>query len=347
MAEASEKGDGQSLVQQQTRAGIHEFVFGAPASEREPLLRFWAALGFEPVDEGHLEPEAAGRAYGHSQGLSGVRLRHRGCDTFNTGLVRLQFWDQLLNEGLEDTRPLVVGSRWMGLYTQDILQLRDSLASSAQQREWSLWVSPLVNAPLSHPPAEVDFFQPFVGLRETLVFGRRFRLAFIQRAGFDRPGFGTFDHELAYRNTEGSHANIVQPAGRFDSAFYKRVFGFETAPFGEAHDSGTEPTTIEALDLRPGETFHIERTRAVDCPSGLLQIYSSYLAGDDRRDRSRPGCGNLCAYSVRVRDLEQLCADVAGAGGKAGEPFEDEFGEAAVCFDGPDGYAWVAVADVG
>ncbi|MEM1092014.1 MAG: hypothetical protein AAF552_03225 [Pseudomonadota bacterium] len=347
MAEASEDTGNHTPAQRQTQAGIHEFIFGAPNAERETLLRFWAILGFEPVDEGRLGPEAAGLAYAHQQDLTSVRLRHRGCDTFNTGLVRLQFWDQLRNEGLEDTRPLVVGSRWMGLYTQDILQLRDSLTNSEQQRDWGLWVSPLVNAPLSHPPADVDFYRPFVGLRETLVFGRRFRLAFIQRAGFDRPGFGTFDDRLAFRNTEGSHANIVQAAGRFDSAFYKRVFGFETAPYGDAHDSGTEPTTIEALALRPGETFHIERTRAVDCPSGLLQIYSSYLAGDDRRDRSRPGCGNLCAYSVRVRDLDRLCAEVGDAGGVVSDRFEDEFGEASVCFDGPDGYAWVAVADVG
>ncbi len=290
----------------------------------------------------------AARVYGHDSDLVSLRLRHPGCDSFDTGLVRLQLWRHLHDEGLGNSNPIQPGSRWMGMYTNDILQVRDAFVNEQAQEDWGLWVSPLVNAPLQQPPPVHTYFERFVGLRETLVFGNRFRLAFIQRGGFDRPGFGTFDNALPFRNTEGSHANVVQPDNSFSSDFYKKAFDFETAPFGEPHDSGDEPPTIEALRLRPGETFHVERTRAMDCPSGLLQIYSSYMSGPDLRDVSRPGCGNLCAYSVRVRELSSLAAVIGDtAGAELQAQACDEFGTDCVSFSAPDGYAWVAIADGG
>lgn len=304
-------------------------------------------LGFTPVAEGKLDARAAGRLYGHERTLHSFRLKHPGCERFDTGLVRLQFWSELRNPGLGDTRPIVTGSRWMGLYTHDILQLRDSFEAKRSRQRWKLWISPLVNAPLAKPAPEHDYFQPFVGLRETLVFGEDFRLAFIQRAGFERPGFGSFDDSLPFKNTEGSHANIVQPANQFSTGFYKQVFGFETAPFGEAHDSGDEEPTIAALDLQPGELFHVERTRAPDCPSGLLQVYSSYRPGRDVRGLSRAGCGNLCLYSVKVDDLDtfgqQLKMQLPPGHCALGE---DEFGKPAGCFTAPDGYEWITYQDV-
>jgi hypothetical protein len=232
----------------------------------------------------------------------------------------------------------------MGLYTHDILQLRDAFTNPQAVSGWNLWVSPLVNAPLQKPAPDHTYYERFVGLRETLVFGTRFRLAFIQRGGFDRPGFGTFDDSLPFKNTEGSHANVVQPANNFDTEFYKAAFDFETAPFGEPHDSGDEPPTIEALKLRDGELFHVERTRAVDCPSGLLQVYSSYMEGPDRRDLSRPGSGNLCAYSVAVNDPDKLVSIIeAHEDARLIADCDDEFGTRSIVFDAPDGYAWIAV----
>lgn len=330
----------------QTQSGVFEFVFGALQAERDELLKFWSVLGFEPELEGSLNGEQAHAVYGHESSLVSLRLRHSGCASYETGLVRLQLWGDLANEGLGNSSPIQTGSRWMGMYTHDILQLRDAFANEKSMREWGLWVSPLVNAPLQKPAPEQTFYERFVGLRETLVFGNRFRLAFIQRGGFDRPGFGTFDASLPFKNTEGSHANIVQPANSFSSDFYKRAFEFETAPFGEAHDSGDEPPTIEALRLRPGETFHVERTRAVNCPSGLLQIYASYLDGPDLRDLSRPGCGNLCTYSVRVRDLDVLRAIVEKVdSAHLHADCDDEFGQRALVLSAPDGYVWIASAD--
>jgi hypothetical protein len=334
------------MPKRQTSAGVYEFVFGGLQSERDELLQFWEVLGFTVSEEGGMSAAAAGESYGHAADLVSLRLRHRGCDTFDTGLVRLQLWSRLRNDGLGNLDPIETGSRWMGMYTHDILQARDAFDNDSASREWDLWISPLVNAPLQKPAPEQTFYERFVGLRETLVFGKRFRLAFIQRGGFDRPGFGTFDDTLPFKNTEGSHANVVQPANSFDSDFYKGAFDFETAPFGEPHDSGDEPPTIVALKLRDDELFHVERTRSVDCPSGLLQIYSSYMQGPDRRDLSRPGSGNLCAYSVRIADAARLRAFIEShESATLLADRDDEFRRRSIVFTAPDGYVWIAVND--
>jgi hypothetical protein len=328
--------------------GISEFIFGATGGRQEELLRFWAVLGFEPVAEGCLPAPDAQALYGHESELHALRLAHRGCASYGTGYVRLHFWEHLRNDGLGDAWPMVPGSRWMGLYCRDILQVRDAFTASSSIEDWGLWVSPLVNAPLESPPPEVTFWKPFVGLRETLAFGRDFRLAFIQRGGFDRPGFGTFDETLLFRNTEGSHASLVQAANAFDTDFYKAVFGFETAPFGEAHVSGDEPPTRVALRLLEGETFHVERLRAIDIPSGLLQVYSGHVAHEDRRDHSRAGSGNLCLYSVQTSVLPALRDAVVSQGGSAiSDILPDEFGQPAMTFDARDGLQWLATAHVG
>lgn len=329
------------------RQGVSEFIFGLQEERLDEMLRFWAILGFSPVTEGALDEDAAGALYGHRSALRGIRLKHAGCDTFGTGYVRLQVWRHLANEGLGNSRPLNTGSRWMGMYTQDILQVRDAFTAERSVRDWNLWVSPLVNAPLAKPAPDVDYWTPFVGLRETLVFGDDFRLAFIQRGGFDRPGFGTPDPAALFKNTEGSHASLVQPPNRFSTAFYKSVFGFETAPYGEAHDSGDEPPTQAALRLSGGQTFRVERTRAPECPSGLLQVYSPYFDGPDKRSASRAGSRNLGLYSVQADDVDALRAAALQSGAeRVSGVHSDEFGHAAVCFDAPDGLQWLATRRV-
>ena len=132
-------------------SGLHEFVFSAHQSDRERLLAFWAGLGFQADLEGALSATDAEALYGHGAALTSIRLRHSGCAAHETGLVRLQCWEDLAGEGLGAHKPLITGSRWMGMYTADILELRDSLNDyniDAGER----WLSDLVSAPLANPP---------------------------------------------------------------------------------------------------------------------------------------------------------------------------------------------------
>ena len=251
----------------------------------------------------------------------------------------MQCWSALAGEGLGAQRPLVTGSRWMGLYTADILELRDSL-NDYRSEVSDRWLSDLVSAPLAHPPPSVTLQTPFVGLRETLYFDPDGRVAFIQRGGFDRPGFGTIDLTLPYKNSEGSHANVVQPTGAFDTAFYKGVFGLETAPYGDAHDSGDEPPTQRALRLEAGQLFRVERLRAPDCPTGLLQVYSPYFATPDHRVLSQTGQRGLSGYSYRASSVEEA----ALPGVTDYRAATNEFGEPSCTFTAPDGYRWIWIS---
>jgi hypothetical protein len=321
-------------------SGVHEFVFSTQLSDRDRLLDFWSALGFVVDREGTLSASDASALYGHHADLQSARLRHSGCGAFETGLVRLQCWSELAGEGLGAQRPLVTGSRWMGMYTADILELRDSLAGYRSEIP-DRWLSELVSAPLAHPAPDITWRSPFVGLRETLYFEPDGRIAVIQRGGFDRPGFGTIDMRLPYKNSEGSHANVVQPSRAFGTAFYKTVFGLESAPYGEAHDSGDEPPTQRALRLESGQLFRVERLRAPDCPTGLLQVYSPYFETPDCRAQSCPGQRGLSAYSYRAGNIE-ASALPSVTDYRAGV---NEFGEAACTFTSPDGYSWMWIRD--
>ncbi len=326
-------------------SGIYEFVFGNHVSRRDELIQFWHILGFEVEQEGQLSAAEAGQFYGHAADLVSLRLRHTGCNTYNTGLVRLQLWSECRNQGLGTNKPIEIGSRWMGMYTNDILQLRDSFGALGLELGEEQWMSELISAPLAHPEPAITLEQPFLGLRETLIFNRDVRLAFIQRGGFERPGFGTINNDLPYKNSEGSHANIIQPSSQFNTEFYKQIFDFETAPFGDAHDSGHEPPTKLALRLESDETFHVERIRAQECPSGLLQVYSSHVPKNDLIDLSQAGSSNLCLYSFKVTDMGQLQHRLHQYDLPATPVMlEDEFSELSMYFQSPDGYHWLAVA---
>ena len=322
-------------------SGVHEFIHGHGAGDRESVLHFWSIFGFEPVEEGQLAAAEAEKLYGHPSVLASVRLAHPGCATYDTGYVRLQFWDRLGSEGLAGSKAVEVGGRWMGIYTRDGLRVSEAFRGESETagHDWSL--TPLVPAPFVIPVPPTTLEQPFTGLREFVVLADDFRFAFVQRVGFDRPGFGTFAEDLPFRNTEGTHANIIQPVGAFSTEFYKRVFGLVTMANGEAKDSGSERPTIAALKLDEGQTFRIERLVHPDCPAGMLQVYSPYSGERDLRPVSRPGGRGLDCYSYRVLDIEVFRELIIAEGAtNVSEIAANEFGEASLCFSAPDGVFW-------
>lgn len=310
------------------------------------MLDYWRQLGYTQSASGQLSATAAEALYGHHSGLESLLLEHNGCKVANGGYVRLMVWDRLYNVGAGATRPLTPGSGWMGIYTRDILSVHDAYTDSATHGDQPWWISNVVRAPLQWPPPHSDFFTPFVGLREMLALTDFARHAFIQRAGFDRPGFGTFDTSLPYQNTEGTHANIVQPVGSFNSSFYKSVLGWETAPFGDAEDIGDKPATAEVLAVAPGQMARMERLKSPHSPTGMLQVYSPHTSPHPPVD-CRPGSLGLSMYSVATAELEALCerADRHGASWNS-DIAVDEFGRDCCVFTAPDGFSWSAIRHV-
>jgi hypothetical protein len=329
--------------------GIYEFVYGCHVENRAAFINFWRMFGFDIVKEGSLSASDSSALYGHVSPVTSLLLRHPGCDHADGGYVRLQCWDELRNDGVAIASPLSVGSRWMGMYTNDILRINDAFQDSINKfgnRGW--WMSNIARAALESPAPAFDFVNPFVGLRELMLLTEFTRMAFIQRVGFDRPGFGTIIGDLPYVNSEGTHANIVQPEGQFNSQFYKDVLGWETAPFGEEVDAGDEPASIAVLGLLPGQKFRMERLKSPYSPTGMLQIYSPYESnGADIREKSCPGSRGLSLYTVKMTNLEEvrIRANQFGAT-NISEVMAGEFGESTLVFTAPDDFVWSVVEHV-
>lgn len=327
-------------------SGIFEFVFGRLEEEQDDALAYWAELGFNPAAEGSLTASDASALYGHESDVKSIRLEHSGCEAARGGYVRLQFWETLRNEGLGTSKPMDIGSLWMGLYTKDILSAHDAYGDQAANHDAPGTISPIVRAALEWPEPEFGYYRRFVGLRELVLLAPDYRQAFIQRAGFDRPGFGTFDPDTPLLNTEGTHGNIVQPTGEFSSEFYKSVFKMETAPFGEADDAGDKPSTIAVFELSEGQMFRIERLKSPNSPSGLLQVYSPHYDSPDKRDLARPGSRGLCCYSYTSKNVSALASAAKKAGAsQVSETLKDEFGNDSASFDAPDGIRWVITSN--
>ncbi len=319
-------------------SGVYEHLYGTRDLDGE--LAYWRMLGFAPVQRGALDADGAHRLYGVGSRLRSVRLAHRATD--RQGLIRLLAWDEPLGEGLRFTPPLAVGSRWSGFYTSDLLRVREAYLddTAATGRDWRL--SALNRLPLTGDTP--SFSQPFVGIRETFVIGEQVRHAFLQRVGFDRPGFGTLAEGTPLPVTEASHANVVAPAGAsYD--FYVSALGLaeQTPPM---HLDATMPAIRGSLQLQEGDAFTVVVLHVPGTVTSFLRWYVVDGPAPDARDRSRPGHLGLCAYSWRLEgeDVGERAERLAAGGAAVGEVGRNEFGEDSAVFTAPDGSAWVVVA---
>lgn len=317
-------------------SGIYEHLYGT--RDLDGALAYWRQLGFEPVRHGELDADGARHLYGVPSGVRSARLAHRA--TARQGLVRLLAWDEPLGDGLRFAPPLVVGSRWSGFYTSDILKVREAyLDDVAAGADWRL--SALNRLPLTGDPP--SFLRPFVGIRETFVTGAQARHAFLQRVGFDRPGFGTLAEGTPLPVTEASHANVVAPAGSaYD--FYVSALGLaeQTPPM---RLDATMPAIRGSLQLEEGDAFTVVVLHVPGTVTSFLRWYVVEGPAQDARDRSRPGHLGLCAFSWRLdgEDARAWAERIAGQGATVAGVAGNEFGEDSVVFTAPDGIAWVAV----
>ena len=69
-------GDASTLRKFYKDATVAQQASSAPrTAERERLLAFWQALGFEPIGEGALSASEANTLYGHHAALQSIRLQ--------------------------------------------------------------------------------------------------------------------------------------------------------------------------------------------------------------------------------------------------------------------------------
>jgi hypothetical protein len=186
-----------------------------------------------------------------------------------------------------------------------------------------------------------SFYQPFVGIRESTVFGPAHRMAFLQRIGFDRPGFGTFDAATPLSCTESTHGCIVMPKLE-DHEFYAQAFGLSVqTPLHQI--DWTNAAVRKSLALEEGEAFSGIVYQVPGEPSGFLRLYHSQRAREDLRHLASPGQLGNCGLTYRfaaaslVARREQVTA--AGAT-QVSALLPNEFGELSFSFRARDGAFW-------
>lgn len=336
-----------SEVAQPAIQGVYENIIGS--SNREASLRYWAQLGYGPVAEGQLERQAAFALYGVDSALQSVRLRNG--NTATHGHVRLMCWQEPPAPGLEQVRPLTVGSRWFASRTADIVAVRDAYMDAIQAGErWT--VSDLIRNIIVVGHEAEGFYDRFQGVREMMVLGQEVRQVYFQRYGYHVPGYGTIEPDAPLPVSEATHSSIVI-ANLSQVSFYVDVLGLKQEQVVDAPPAAPDPRPdvtirgnsegLSVLMRRAGEVYHFSTLVASSDTAGVGRIYvfQPQDTAPNLQSCARPGVTGLCLLTYRVRDLATYHQRLSQSAASNLTPIlPNEFGEPTLCFDAPDGTAW-------
>jgi hypothetical protein len=318
-------------------SGIFENCIGS--KDIEVTLKYWTEFGYREVNRGQLTAEQAGLLYGHKSDLISLRLQNG--NSANHGLVRVMGWQEPRNEGLGDTLPLVVGSRWFASLTKDIYAIADTFTDDkANGGNW-IYTEP-VRAIEAIGNVGTGLYNRFVGVREMFVIGAETRQAFCQRYNYNRPGYGTIEPDSPLLVSEGTHSSLVT----FDHnlvSFYADVFGL--IPLTNSKRSGYQnPSTRQILILSEGQEFYLSAFSSPKTNVGLFQVYSPLYSTPDQRDYSQPGSLGLSLFTYQVDDIAAFHQRVSQSTATNVSPIlPNEFGEPSFGLIALDGTYWVIV----
>ena len=320
--------------------GLYENCMGIKAAGREAAIRYWGELGYRVVQEAELAASEAQALYAHASPLKSVRLQNG--EAADHGIVRLMLWEQPRNNGLEQARPLDVGSRWFASMVKDIFTVYDAFEDDkAAGQNWTY--SFPARAIINEGNLGQGFYERFRGVREMFVIGEGTRQAFFQRYGYNRPGYGTITAESPLGVSEGTHSSMVT-ADHTTASFYQEVLGL--LPLNPAKQSGYQkPATGATLMLQEGEEFLLTAFQSPDTIVGLMQIYSPLYPSPDYRELARPGSLGISLFTYKVDDLDAYYERVKASPATALTPVvANEFGESSFGFFAPDGMYWCLIS---
>jgi uncharacterized glyoxalase superfamily protein PhnB len=318
-------------------SGIYENCVGT--TDIEATLKYWTELGYRQVKRAEFSAEQAAELYGHASRLVSLRLQNGNSD--DHGNLRVMWWENPLNEGLGQTLPMVVGSRWFASMCKDINVILDAFSDDkANGGDW-LFSEP-ARAIIGQGNQGQGLYNRFVGVREMFVIGKETRQAFFQRYGYTRPGYGTIEEASPLGVSEGTHSSLITADHRHIS-FYAEVFGLK--PNAEPRQSGYKnPPTRQTLMLEDGQEFYLSAFQSPKTIVGLFQVYSPLYPTENKIDHSRPGSLGICLFTYKVDDIQAFHAKVAASNATNLSPImPNEFGEPSFGLIAPDGYYWVII----
>jgi hypothetical protein len=318
-------------------SGIFENCIGS--KDIDATLKYWAEFGYREVNRGQLTAEQAGLLYGHKSDLTSVRLQNG--NSADHGLVRVMWWQEPRNEGLGDTLPMVVGSRWFACLTQDIYAIADAFTDDkANGGNW-IYAEPVRAIEAIGNPG-TGLYNRFVGVREMFVIGTETRQAFFQRYNYNRPGYGTIEPDSPLLVSEGTHSSLITSDHSL-VFFYADIFGLLSLTNGKL--SGYKnPSTRQTLMLSEGQEFYLSAFSSPKTNVGLFQVYSPLYPTPDKRDYSQPGSLGLSLFTYQVDDIVAFHQRVSQSQAtNVSLILPNEFGEPSLGLIAPDGTYWVIV----
>lgn len=114
-------------------SGIFENCIGT--RDLEGSLKYWAEFGYREVHRGQFNAEQTKLLYGHASNLQSIRLQNGNSSAH--GLLRIMCWEHPRNQGLKDTLPMVVGSRWFASLVKDVYAIADAFVDeNANGGKW-------------------------------------------------------------------------------------------------------------------------------------------------------------------------------------------------------------------
>lgn len=337
--------------QPQAIGGVHEACFGVP--DIDAAIAYWQAFGFHAGECQQLSAVQARALYGADSALASVRLSHQATDH---GLVRLMCWEKPLGNGIGVSPLRAHGSRWVGQFTRNMLDISNHTRIALKQGEPLLEIAPSFIDLSAYNPALFGgkpprpFIDQVIAVREYTLIQPLWRQAFLQRFNYDSALLGSIDDDALLPASQIVNASFMissDDPGIFD--FYRDVLGLKAVgvqevPWAQAMASRG------VFDLREGECHWchtLEEPRSGTSNdtrrSGRLYLFRfpSSSALPDRQAVSQPGHLGCTLYTWRVRDVTAMRGACVAAGCECGEVMVDEFAVEAFHCVTPDGMTWV------
>lgn len=319
-------------------SGIFENCVGS--NDVEMSLKYWAEFGYQEVKKGQLEAAQAKLLYGHASNLTSLRLQNG--NSSEHGLVRVMWWSEPRNEGLGNTLPVVVGSRWFASLTKDIYAIADAFTDDTSHGGDWIYTEP-VRAIEGIGNEGKSLYNRFVGVREMFVIGSETRQAFFQRYNYNRPGYGTIDPSSPLQVSEGTHSSIVT-ADHTLSSFYSEVFGLVPMEWNSKQSGYKNPSTRQTLMLEEGQEFYLSLFSSSIALAGALQIYSPLYSTPNKCEYAQPGSLGLSLFTYQVEDISEFHDRISASNATSVTPIiPNEFGEPSFGLVSPDGMYWAII----
>lgn len=315
-------------------SGVYEVIIGV--RDLDFAMQYFREFGFRLNATGYLTRFAAEMMYGVPSAVKSYRLQNGNIDSH--GLIRLMVWEDPPGPGIGYAEPGTIGSRMMGMLTNDVYYLHDIYASARRAGESWLVTPPVVQYPLGDPGG--GFFErPIIG-REMAVYGNLCNHLFFQRNGYTVPGYGNIHHSTRLGTSEvTNHDFFVMIDSLQQLNYLVDVLGLEAD--GEPSLNGEWlDAPRELYLLNPGETYLFQSWQSPNNVCGKIRYFMPTGDKPNRSDRQKLGREGITGHTFYTPYMERLWLAVQDAGLKPGPVGPNEFGERGFVFRGPEGATW-------